>query len=208
MKLKSIMAVALLAGASSAMAGDFYIAGAVGRSYANIDQTSIDTTLASFGATAINSNKDETDTGYKLQAGWQFHKNFALEGGYVDLGKVRYGATYTGGTTDLEYETDGWNIGVVGTMPINDMFSVFGRVGAIAARVEQTCATSGTPIACTIANNNSTDWSGNFGLGATYNINKQVGLRLEWERFDNLGDNNIGGKSDVDLLSLGVVVKF
>jgi hypothetical protein len=54
---------------------------------------------------------------------------------------------------------------------------------------------------------NASDWETSFGFGATYQINKQWGVRAEWERFNNLGDSDTG-ESDVDLLSVGAVFRF
>jgi opacity protein-like surface antigen len=45
------------------------------------------------------------------------------------------------------------------------------------------------------------------GLGAQYNLSKSVGLRAEWERYFEVGDNTTG-EMDIDLISVGVVYKF
>lgn len=39
------------------------------------------------GATASSVSKDETDTAYKLYVGYRLHRNFAVEGGWTDLGE-------------------------------------------------------------------------------------------------------------------------
>lgn len=46
-----------------------------------------------------------------------------------------------------------------------------------------------------------------FGLGANWKINKSIGLRAEWERFQNLSVDG-GTERDVDLLSLGASYRF
>jgi len=47
-----------------------------------------------------------------------------------------------------------------------------------------------------------------LGVGAAYNFNEQLGLHLAWERFNNLGDKDKTGESDVDLVSLGLKLNF
>ena len=47
-----------------------------------------------------------------------------------------------------------------------------------------------------------------LGLGLQYDFTKNVGARLEWEHFRNVGDRNTTGEGDVNLYSLGIVVKF
>lgn len=187
MKLKSLLAVALVAGASSAMASDFYVAGSVGQSDVNIN--------------APGGTKDESDTAYKLNLGWQFHKNFALEAGYFDLGKGK--ATFPG--ANYEFKADGWGVGIVGSLPLNDQWSVFGRVAAVDVKVKQSCSGALCPAG---ASADSTNWNGNYGLGVQWNFTKQVGVRAEYERFDKVGGTSASSKYDVDVWSLGVVVKF
>lgn len=93
--------------------------------------------------------------------GYRFNQNFAVEGGYVDLGKASYSANFTGGNAN--------------------------GPGSSAS---------------------STNWKPNFGIGGTYNVDKQLGIRVEYERFSNLGDTNTTGEVNVDLMSAGVVYKF
>jgi len=210
MKLKSLLAVALVAGASSAMASDFYVAGSVGQSSINMGTGSIDADLRAEGFTGVSSNTDENDTAYKLTAGWQFHKNFALELGYFDLGKGNYTANFTGpvaGTVKAEWKADGWGIGIVGKLPINEQFSVFARVAAVDAKVKLNVSASGPGVSVSDSAD-SADWKGNYGLGAQWDFTKQFGVRAEYERFDKLGDSNKTGEADVDLWSVGLVFKF
>jgi OOP family OmpA-OmpF porin len=60
------------------------------------------------------------------------------------------------------------------------------------------------------ASNNvgDTDVAWSLGLGGQYNLSKSVGLRVEWERYFKVGDQDTTGETDVDLISAGVVFKF
>jgi len=212
MKYKLALTLALAVGASTAFASDFYVVGSVGRSYEKIDGSIGDTDLALFGMTNIRSSVDEVDTGYKLQLGWRFHKNFAVEGGWVDLGKTNYAANFTTpfatpASALAEWKASGFNIGVVGSLPLSDSFSIFGRLGWIDAKVEASFAATGFPTAVTKVTKLKT----NYGVGAAYEVNQHFGVRIEWERFNNLGnDQTVTGTGihDFDLLSIGVVAKF
>ena len=69
-------------------------------------------------------------TGYKLFGGYKFNKNFALEGGYFDLGKFGFTATTVpAGTLNGNIKLKGLNLDAVGILPIAEKFSAFGRVG-------------------------------------------------------------------------------
>lgn len=65
----------------------------IGQSRAKIDDAQITARLLGTGLTTTSITNDDPDTGYKLFGGYQFNKNFALEGGYFDLGKFGFTAT-------------------------------------------------------------------------------------------------------------------
>ena len=56
------------------------------------------------------------------------------------------------------------------------------------------------------ANESNTDLT--FGFGLRYDLNKSVGVRAEWQRYGDVGGGDIGGESDVDVISLGVIFRF
>lgn len=217
MNAKWITAATILSLAmSSAFAGDWYVAGSIGQSKARDNNKSdTDAELVSiFGVTGVNSSMDDNDTGYKLQFGYKFTPNWALEVGYVDLGKIDYRAGFTdsavpggAGSASTETKASGWNIAGVGTYPIDNQFSVFGKLGFIDAKVEQSAAITavGGSGAASVS---ATEWKAHWGIGAAYNMTKNWGLRAEWERFNKLGDNDTTGENDVDLLSIGAVFNF
>lgn len=103
---RSLGAFALVACAaiSSAWAGaadlgwdrGWYGGAGIDRSVAKINDARIISTLRSAGfATAAITARDELGFGYKLFAGYQFNRNFALEDGYFDLGRFKFTSTTT-----------------------------------------------------------------------------------------------------------------
>jgi OmpA-OmpF porin, OOP family len=191
-----------------AFAGDFYLAAAVGRSDFDIQKSDIDDALRAVGVTGISSSFEQYDTAYKVQVGYQFTEYFALEGGYVDLGKSKYSASFTGGNGNGDIKASGANIAVVGILPLHESFSIFGKLGLINAKVETTVSANG-PGGSASASTSSTKGRANWGFGATYHVNRQLGVRVEYEQFNKLGDDNTAPKKfDAMLVSAGVVYKF
>jgi hypothetical protein len=47
-----------------------------------------------------------------------------------------------------------------------------------------------------------------IGLGVKFDAADTVELRAEFERYKNVGDDDKTGESDVDVLSVGAVMKF
>ena len=210
-KMKQVAAALItLSAASTVFAADdsgAYILGAVGASKVAIDKASIDDALTSVGVTGLSSTTDETDTGYKLQLGYKLNQNFAIEGGYVDLGEFTYDATFTGGTGKETAKVDGWNIVAMGILPLGDTYSLLGRLGAIRAKVDATASATG-PGGSALDNAKATKNSFTYGLGVAYNMSKSTSIRLDYDRYAKLGDKNSTGEGDVDLYSLAVGYKF
>ncbi len=208
MKLKKITVLVLFSTAvAPAFAAGGYVLGSVGQSDLRVDKSKLDDLVRTAGGTNVSSSLDSKDTAYKLQLGYQFNPYFAVEGGYVDLGKANYSASYTQGTASGNLKVTGWNIAAVGIYPLSDAFSMFGKLGVIDAKVEG--SGSGTGLAGDIGiTANSTKWRANYGLGLTYNATRNLGVRLEWERFDKVGETDKTTQFNADLISVGLQFSF
>ena len=101
--------------------------------------------------------------------------NFAIEG------EGTFGVTDDSGT-ELDSELGAF---VVGKLPINPSFDVFGRVGV--ARIETSPGGDEDGLA--------------YGAGATWNLTSQDGIRGDWTRHDY-------DAGDVDAFSLSYVRSF
>lgn len=165
-------------------------------------------------ASALSSSADVTDTAWKLQVGYRFNRNFAVEGGYVDLGKFTYDASATvpSATRQGDVRIDGWNIGLVGYLPFSDSVTGFARLGAFDYKLDYTCA--GTGIPCVDPNRTDRDIAPNYGLGLDFNFGKDWFARAEYEVFSNVGEafNRNGStgttSEDVQFASVGVGYRF
>jgi len=47
-----------------------------------------------------------------------------------------------------------------------------------------------------------------FGAGLQYDVDRQWGIRAEYESFPKLGDKNKTAEADVTMISIGVVLRF
>ncbi len=213
--------IAMLACAAPALAGDFYIYGSVGQSDLGLEKGNLDgflnKGLTNAGATSLSSSSsvDNTDTGYKLGVGYQVTPNVAVEGGYVDLGKTKYSynATATQGTATAtgEVKISGVNLSVVGILPVGSDFNLFGKVGVLVGQAKASYGGSvnapglGAWGASTGGTKNQSATT--YGIGASYNLTKEVSLRAEYEWFDIKGIPATGDP-DAKLFSLGVAYKF
>jgi len=192
----AVLILGLAAIPTNAQAENWYAGASVGQSKADIDLTcDLD----------ISCNKDEDDTGFKIFGGYQFNPNGAIEFGYVDLGKFKAsGKDSSLGNVSLDWEPSGFTFAVVGTLPIGQNFGLMGKVGIFFWDMDLHARASS--LGSGSDSDSGTDLT--YGLGVKYDISKTFGVRAEWERFQDVGDSNTTGKSDIDLFSVGVVFKF
>ena len=91
----------------------------------------------------------------------------------------------------------------VGSYALNPSFTLLARGGLNILNTEVDGAIAGPN-----GNDGDTDVSWSLGLGAQYNFTPAVGLRVEWERFFEVGDSDSTGEADIDMITAGVVYKF
>ncbi|MEK7322831.1 MAG: outer membrane beta-barrel protein [Pseudomonadota bacterium] len=206
---KTLSLVALAVIASPHAAADdlpWYGGVNVGQSRADIDNARITRGLLDGGFATTSISDDDRDIGYKLFGGYRFHKNFAIEAGYFDLGKFDFTATTVPpGTLNGEIKLKGLNVDAVGILPINDKFSAFGRAGLIYAQAKDSFSGTG---AVNVLDSSPSESEANykFGLGLQYDVTDALGFRLEAERY-RINDA-VGNDGDVDLLSAGLIYRF
>jgi OOP family OmpA-OmpF porin len=201
--------VALAAIASPFAAADdtgWYGGANIGQSRAKIDDGRITRGLLGGGFATSSIADDDRDTGYKLFGGYQFNRNFALEGGYFDLGKFGYTATTVpNGTLSGNIKVRGLNLDLVGILPITEKFSAFGRGGLNYAQARDSFAGTGS-VNVSGPNPSKRDANYKFGLGLQYAFTESLAMRAEAERY-RINDA-VGNKGDIDLISVGLVYRF
>jgi OmpA-OmpF porin, OOP family len=178
----------------------------IGQSRANIDEARITSGLLGAGFTSTSIAKDDRDTGYKAFAGYQVNRNFAIEGGFFDLGKFGFTATTVPpGTLNGSIKLRGLNLDAVGMLPIADRFSVFGRAGFAYAQARDSFGGAGL-VVVTNPNPNKSETNYKIGAGLQYDFSAALGMRLEAERYRV--NDAVGSRADIDVISLGLVYRF
>lgn len=209
---RHMVAVSLALGLASgaAMADGWYAGFSVGQSrFDSVSKSEIDAALVAGGLGGVSSSLDDTDTAYKAHLGYMIDPHFAVELGYVDLGKLNYDATFTSpgpGTGHGDVKADGVTLELVGSLPVAERFSLLARLGIIKPHVKLDVSAAGGGGSAS-ASTTATNVRFTYGLGAQYDFTPSIGARLEWQRFDKLGNDDTG-KGDVDLVSAGIDFRF
>lgn len=178
----------------------------VGESRTQIDNADITQGLLGAGLTVNTLSEDRRDTGYKAYLGVPLSPNWALEAGYFDLGRFGFTASTTpAGSLSGSARVKGLNLDVVGFLPVTDRWSLLGRLGAAYAQTKDSFSGTG---AVSVIDPSPSKYETNYkyGLGMQYAFSPGLSMRLEAERY-RINDA-VGSRSDVDMISLGLVFHF
>jgi OOP family OmpA-OmpF porin len=129
-------------------------------------------------ATAKNIQTDDYRTGGKIYGGYQVNQTWGGEAGYTDFGNK----DVANGTT----KGNSYYLAAKATMPINEQFSAYGKVGVQRSERKFNSAA---------LNLKDTDTGAYGALGVQYKLNQQVALTAEYERYGK--EKDIGAKSNV-----------
>jgi OmpA-OmpF porin, OOP family len=208
--MKRLIAIATLAtlASSPALAQSYqpdphvglYLGAGIG--HAKVDNDTLDE------LDRLGFSTDDTDTAFKLFAGYDFNPNFSLEASYVDFGDFSADAlVLLNGTVideSIRASVDGFGFAMVGRLPIQHGFGIYGKVGLIAWKGDafDTVRVNGQTVIDAKFSADSTDPF--YGVGAEYVVDR-VMVRVEFERYD-LRDS--GEDFTIDLISAGIGYLF
>ena len=141
-----------------------------------------------------------TDTVLGVLGGYQFSRSLGAEVFYTGAGKF----AATGGGGSGSGKADVWGVNAVGTLPLSDAFSLYGKLGYARTKT----SASSVPAGLTGATRSAVT----YGLGGVFNVNQSIGIRLGWDRYAAATANgNVTGVKDnfnSNVYSLGAVFKF
>jgi OOP family OmpA-OmpF porin len=184
----------------------WYLGVGAGRANTSIDKDRIVRSLMDNGASSVTFGSNERDTAFKLFMGKQMNRYFAIEAGYFDLGKFGFNATTTPpGVINGEVGFRGFNLDLVGQLPLTERFSLLGRVGANYTRAD--AHFSGNRLfAITDPNPTEKKLNPKVGVGLEYKFTQALAMRGEAERYRV--NDAVHNRGDVDFYSVSLVYKF
>lgn len=147
------------------------------------------------------SYKDSA-TGYKLYGGYEFNQYFGVEGGYANMGKAKFPFVSDTGTGVSDVKTNAFYVAATGTIPINEQFSVFGKLGF--SRNSTKIRDVETVVKYEYKQTRTTPL---IGIGATYKFSNMLAAVVEYEDYGKVV-KDVGGSMKTNLFSVGLRYKF
>lgn len=181
----AVLILILAAGPASAKNG-FYVGGSFGQTSLKINDLDLD--LESFDYSA-------STTSYKVIVGYRFMGFFAVEGSYVDFGRLSDSTSATGEPVSVQADLKGYDAFAMGMIPLG-IIDIFAKLGFVSWDADIRSAI-GDIIA--LDTDSGTDLV--YGLGVQVRF-KGLAVRGELEYFD------IADADSVYLLSIGATFTF
>lgn len=178
----------------------------VGRSSQHLGSGQIDGALGQQGLVS-SSSMDDHATAWGLFGGYQFTPHFAVEGGYVNLGKFDYSSTVSSPAADTvsgHFSVQGVDAAAVGLLPFGEQWAAYAKAGLLYAKSKLDASSTG---AVAVSSVDHWDTSPLLGAGINYDLTRKVALRAEYDRYFKVGEASVG-KGDIDALTARVVYRF
>jgi OOP family OmpA-OmpF porin len=169
------------------------------------------------GCAGVTLPCDEKGTAWRVFGGYQYNRYLAVELGYADLGGPKSSGVValTGGTAEFSADSKitAWDLSALGSFPVVDRLSAYGRAGIYRAEAE---GTSNFTTTGTVTVNGATSGSRSvsetstgviLGIGLKYEFLRSLAMRAEWHRYFEVGGEG-GSDVDVDVLSVGLLYRF
>ena len=207
--VKIAVVSALLLGASTVAAeqAGWFGGVSVDRSQARAGGAGIAPELATTRFGAIGSSAEEG--GYRFHVGYQLSPGLSLEGRYTNFGKVNHNAVFSAplaSAVGSGIKAEGWNVDVVGAMPVNRSFSLYGKVGALVPSARGLSLAPGGGL-WAVESDKARRTVPGLGLGMEYAFSSTLGLRGAFERYYRLGMDE-SGRGDFDRFSIDLNYRF
>lgn len=217
--LGAVLAAVWLPAGAQAPSG--YAGIGFGRSSIDIDGTAIEQNLLDRAAAegvaiaASSSGEEDRDTAFKVFLGYRFNPYFAIEGALNSMGdfQARGSATDAAFGDTLSVTTDvdffAFSLAAVGHLPVGRTVSLYGKAGLFVWDMDLTereRLTGFGVVRTATATDDGTDLF--YGAGVEWDVSRQIALRAEWERYNDVGEGSIAGETDLDAIGVSVLFRW
>ncbi|RPI13453.1 MAG: hypothetical protein EHM60_09115 [Lysobacterales bacterium] len=218
--IASMAALPMTAGAQDIWANSgFYWGADLGQTSTDLDGRGLDRgiedALVDSGFAVIDGRSETSEDAFTwgLTLGYQIIRYVAVELAYVDLGEAEYksrllvsdGIGSGDLNTTVNVASSGPALSAVGTLPIGAGWEVLGRVGMYFGDNDLDVSVDSGGLGESLDDSSSSQ-SLMWGAGLGYTA-RQWTVRLEYQQYTDVGDDDGFGEYDVDRITLGAVYR-
>ncbi|SDP94577.1 Opacity protein [Rhodoferax sp. OV413] len=189
-------------------AGDVYVGGGLSVSRASGLGGKIDSALSSQGI-ASSTSADHSSTNPNFRLGYRINPNVAVEASYDRVGKMDLQSAISSPTADSASGTwkgHGLGLHVLGIAPLDDKWSLYGRVGVERWKTSLDLASNAGGSTGYDATSSHTSLA--LGAGAAYAISRNVDATAELVHYNHVGDATSTGRTGLNQFNFGLRYHF
>lgn len=142
---------------------------------------------------------DDKGTTWKIFGGYQFNPYLGVELGLVDLGDR---PAFVSGLGVASAKFRIFETLLVGTLPVGQRLAFYAKAGVY----QWDADFEFNPPVAGSADANGNDYT--YGLGVRFNLTRNAALRLEWQRYEDVGDPATTGRFKADVFGVNALISF
>lgn len=207
-RISRIALAVTLACMASAASAQFYVGAQGGYATGGPDGGQISNDLVNnLGFFSASTNVDDGDGAWRVYGGYQILPWLAVEGAYVDLGKSSWSSVVEPpGTIDVTLRVTAWTLGVAARYEFIPKLYGYGRISAAWTETKSSVSTSGFAESAGAPKSRRTVPA--YAAGLEYAFTPKFLGRLEYEGMSDVSSDELGGKFDTNMISVGIRYNF
>ncbi len=139
----------------------------------------------------LGNSSSGSATAWGLFGGYQFNPYVSAELGYRDFGSTNLSNF---GASAKAHSVQG---SVIGTLPVNDIFAVYGRLGVADVHFSSDGAGISTNKTSSV-----------LGIGASFKVTNQVKIRAEYDAYPRINVDDGGDNAKLSAWTVGASFSF
>jgi hypothetical protein len=164
----------------------------------------------------LRSETKDSDIGYQATFGYRFNRYFAAELGLAQYGELKstaradmdFGGGFVPASLSLTFAAGGPIMSAIGILPLGERFEAYARLGYLFTSSERELSSRVDGQAGSFGSAKGDSQNPVYGLGFAWHINQIYSIRAEFQKLDNLGQENRTGEEDITVAALGLIVRF
>jgi hypothetical protein len=164
----------------------------------------------------VRSETEDSDLGYQATFGYRFNRYFAAELGLAQFGTLEstaraemdFGTGFVPASVSLRFSAGGPIISAIGILPLGEKAELYGRLGYLFTSSERELSSRVDGQAGSFGSAKGDSQNPVYGIGFAWHINQVYSVRAEFQKIDNLGQENRTGEEDLTIMALGLIVRF
>ena len=166
----------------------------------------------------LTTGTENTDLGYQALFGYRFHRFFSAELGLAQFGQLKStakadvdfgdGNGFVPSSIALTFTAGGPMLSAIGILPIGEKFELFGRLGYLFTSSERSLSSKVNGQTGSFGSAKGDSQNPVYGVGFALHINQVYSIRGEYQRLDQLGQENRTGAEDVTVIGVGLIIRF